>query len=400
MSQSTERKAGTVKLALLKGNRFNPWHLRPYKHLRGNPDVTIFRAESEIQRHFDKRDDGSIGFAVERTYFDTQVGNPLTRFANVLRERYRHREPRIVPFHERLRDFDLIQSWELFTQWSAEALVARERYGIPLAVMVWDNIPFNMEHDRARRELKQRVAAKADRFLVHTERSLRMLAIEGISLDRVTKFQPGIDLEAFSPGPGHRGAFGTSEDEFVILFVGWLLPRKGIDFLILALRELLHDTALESRKVRLLMVGAGLGRDRVEQLIVRLGAGHACIFAGALTYDRMPDAYRSADVFVLPSIATPEWQEQFSVSLIEAMACGVPVIASLSGAIAEITGDAAILCQPNDFHALYTALKDLMLNPSKRQDLAAMGRARALECFDLRKSAQVLSDVYDNLLEK
>ena len=86
------------------------------------------------------------------------------------------------------------------------------------------------------------------------------------------------------------------------------------------------------------------------------------------------------------------------MALIEAMACGVPVVATLSGAIPEIAGDAAVLTQPNDFPALYEAVKHLVLDPSKRVDLAAAGRARACEHFDLDACAGALSDVYDTLV--
>ena len=389
-----------MNLALLKGNRFNPWHLQVFRYLRGNPSITAFRAESEIQRHFHGRDDGSLEFAFERIHFDTEVGNPLTRGVKGLLARYGGREPRIVPFHDRLRDFDLIQSWELFTDWSGEAVLAREKFGIPVAVMVWDNIPFNMERDPGRLELKCRVAGTADKFLVHTERSRRMLDIEGVDPSRVVELNPGVDTELFCPGEGRRAEFGISDDEFVILFVGWLLPRKGIDFLILALRELINDPGPKGAKLRLLVVGSGPGKDRVERLVARLGVGDACTFAGALPYSRMPEAYRAADVFVLPSIATPEWQEQFGMSLIEAMACGVPVVSTLSGAIPEIAGAAAVLCQPDDFVALYEALKRLIESPAEREDLGRAGRAHAISRFDLKTYAEALSDVYDNMLGK
>lgn len=387
-----------MRLALLKGNRFNPWHLQAFKRLRGNPSITAFRAESEIQRYFDQRDDKTVGFPVERIYFDTEVGNPVTRWARTFQERYLNRAPRIVPFFERLKDFDVVQSWELFTDWSAQAVMAKERFGTPLAVMVWDNIPFNMERNPGRRMLKQRVAAHADVFMVHTERSRRMLDMEGVPSNRVNLLNPGVDLALFSPGPHRRSDFGLAEEEFVILFVGWLLPRKGIDFLILALRELLNDSQLRGRQVRLLIVGSGPGVDRVEHLIARVGVGHVCTFAGPVPYNRMPDAFRAADLFVLPSIATPEWQEQFGMSLLEAMACGVPVISTLTGAIPEIAGNSAILCQPNDFFALYEATKRLILNPSERTDLGAAGRARAEAHFTLDNYAEALSHIYDGLL--
>lgn len=382
------------------GNRFNPWHMQGFALLTDKPEIVAFRADSEIQRYFRERGDGTLEHTVEPIYFDTQVGSPLTRLRNTLLTRYAGREAHIVPFHERLQGFDLIHSWELFTDWSAEALEARERWGIPLAVMVWDNIPFNMERNPRRRDIKRRVSSGADRFIVYTERSRRMLDVEGVPAERVALIPPGVNTEMFAPGPSARDQFGLDPDDFVILFVGWLLPRKGIDFLLLAMRELLRDPAMKGRRLRLLMVGSGPGRDRVEGLIARLGIDSACTFAGSVPYGRMPEVFRSADCFALPSIATAEWQEQFGMAIIEAMACGLPVVTTFSGAIPEITGDAAVLCQPNDFFALHQALRSLILEPNRRADLAAAGRARAVERFDLREHARALSDVYDRMLQR
>jgi glycosyltransferase involved in cell wall biosynthesis len=386
-----------VKLALLKGNRFNPWHLQAYTMLP-DTEVVAFRAESEIQRLFDGQDDGSAPFAVEPIYFDTQAGPAIARFRNVFLTRYRGREARIVPFSERLRGFDVIHTWELFSDWTAQALEARERFGIPVAVMVWDNIPFNMERDADRRRLKARAAADADVFIVHTQRSRRMLEMEHVPGNKIVTMDPGVDTRAFSPGPRDRSALGLREDEFVILFAGWMLPRKGIDFLVLALHELTRDPALARFKFRLAVVGTGPGRDRVERLLERTNLRAECTFLGSLTYDRMPAVFRAADVFVLPSIATPEWQEQFGMAIIEAMSCGAPVVTTLSGGIPEVTGDCAALCQPNDFFSLYEAIKDLALNPEKRVAMGKASREQALARFALEGFARNLAAVYAPLV--
>ncbi len=388
-----------MKLALLKGNRFNPWHLQAFTRLRGNPEVVAFRAESEIQQRFERRDDGSSEFSIEPIYFDTQTGNPIQRGLNIIGERYQERAPRIVPFHDRLKDFDLIQTWELFTDWTAEALRAREKYDVPVSVMVWDNIPFNMEQSNERREMKAHAAANADLFLVHTERSRRTLDMEGVPEDRIVKINPGVDTTQFSPGNGRRTSLGVQDDEFVILFVGWLLPRKGIDFLILALRELTRDSSLASIKFRLLVVGSGPGKERVEALLRRTGMESHCTFLDSLPYNDMPNAYRAADLFVLPSIATAEWQEQFGMSLLETMACGLPVVSTYSGAIPEIIKDAGTLCQPNDFLSLYNTIRELATDSERCTALGNSGRERALKHFTLDAYAQSLSDAYDTLLK-
>lgn len=390
----------STKLALLIGNRFNPWHLEAFHRLPDWAKVVCFRAHSEIQQYFMERGGDALSFLIEPMFFDTQQGPWWRRISNEMRSRYLHREPRILPFHERLQGYDILQTWELFTDWSAEAVTARERYGIPLSVMVWDNIPFNMERNPERRRLKERAARTADRIIVHTDRSLRMLDIEGVDTRRVIKMDPGVDTERFSPGPVDRASFGLKPEEFVVLFVGWFLPRKGLDFLLLALREIIHDPALAKYRVRLLVVGSGPGRNRIDELVHRLDLDQACTFAGSLTYTQMPQAFRAADVFVLPSIATPEWQEQFGMAIIEAMSSGTPVITTLSGAIPEITGDSALLCQPNDFVSLYDALKDLILHPNKRREFAARGRSHAIARFTLDRYANTLAEVYADLRKR
>ncbi len=377
-----------MKLALLMGNRFSAWHLEAFKRLQGMHEVVCFRAESEIQKYFGERDGGRLDFPIERIYFDYQRGTPPARWLNTMTLRYRGREPRILPFHERLRGMDAVLTWELFTDWTREALEARARYGTPVHIMVWDNIPFNNEQTPERRAIKQRAIETADRFWVYTERSRRMLLLEGVCEERIVRVNPGVDTELFAPGERDRAASGLPEDALTLLFVGWFLPRKGLDFLLYALRGLRDDPALAGRDIRLLMVGSGPGRDRIEALIARLNLQDSCHFAGSLPYDRMPQAFRAADLFVLPSIAEPGWQEQFGMSLIEAMSCGVPCVSTFSGAIPEILGGAGVLCQPNDFLALHAAIKGLLLDPAARMALGRVARMRAREEFGLAAQAQ------------
>ena len=252
-----------MKLAVLMGNRFSPWHLAPFSRLP-DTEVAAFRADSEIQRYFVERGADTGGIATHPIYFDYQAGPIWRRLPNLLTMRYRNRTPHILPFCDQLTDFDLIQTWELFTDWTEQALEAKRRWGIPVCVMVWDNIPFNMEGTDAIRARKARCIAEADHFIVHTERSRRTLLIEGAAPEKITLMDPGVDLAQFHPGPGDRASLGLAEDEFAVLFVGWMLPRKGLDFLLLALRELLHTPELNGHKFRLLVVGSGPGRDRLH----------------------------------------------------------------------------------------------------------------------------------------
>jgi glycosyltransferase involved in cell wall biosynthesis len=386
-----------MKLAVLKGNRFNPWHLAAFSALP-DTEVVAFRADSEIQRYFVERGADTGGIATQSIYFDYQAGPVWRRVPNLLTMRYRNRTPHILPFHESLRGFDVIQTWELFTDWTEQALEAKRKWGIPVSVMVWDNIPFNQESTAALRSRKARCIAEADRFIVHTERSRRTLVIEGVDPARIVLMDPGVDLARFQPGAADRKGLGLGAEEFVILFVGWMLPRKGLDFLMLALRELLDTPALKDIRFRLAIVGSGPGRDRVERLAARLRITEYCAFLGSRPYEAMPEVYQSADVFVLPSIATDTWQEQFGMSLLEALACGVPAVTTYSGAIPEMVEDAALLCQPNDFLALWDALTRLAENPELRANYGARGAALARRRFGLADYTARLAHVYAGLM--
>jgi glycosyltransferase involved in cell wall biosynthesis len=371
-----------MKLALLAGNRLSAWHMNVFARLGPDFSVTAFRAESEIQRHFDARGAGTLPFPVEPIYFDTQRGPWPLRKAREMRERYAGRTPEVLPFHDRMEGFDHILSWELFTGWTGEALTAQQLYRKPLHLMVWDNIPFNHEDTAAKRAIKRRALREATGFIVHTRRSREMLLLEGATPERIHLIPPGVDLQAFAPGPREREGFGLDSDDFVLLFVGWLLPRKGI------------EGGAGDRRVRLLIAGEGPGEERVHALVERLQLTEVCVWAGARPYASMPALFRAADVFVLPSIAEPAWQEQFAMSLIEAMACGVPALSTLSGAIPEIAGDAALLVQPNDFKALHDALERLARDPDLRRELAARGRERAGMHFSLDSYAAALRDYF------
>lgn len=361
-------------------------------------EVTAFRADSEVQQYFKGRDDGSLTFDFEQILFDTQGGPIWTRYANIFRERYRGYRPKILPFSDRLEGYDLIQSWELFTDWTEQALDAKAKFGTPVSLMVWDNIAFNNEPNAVWRARKQRAAREADRFIVHTERSRRILEIEGVPVEKIVEMPPGVDEHHFAPGVADRAKFGLKNDEFVILFVGWMLPRKGLDFLVLALRELVHDPALKDTQFRLAIVASGPGRDRIEDLIARLGLKDRCSFLDTFPYDQMPEVYRAADCFVLPSIATETWQEQFGMALMEAMATGIPVVTTYSGSIPEIGGNAVRLCQPNDFFALFEAIRNVVRDESYRRSLSAAGRTHVLQEFTLQHYVDGLKAAYADLL--
>jgi glycosyltransferase involved in cell wall biosynthesis len=158
------------------------------------------------------------------------------------------------------------------------------------------------------------------------------------------------------------------EDVFVG-FAGRITSAKGWRILLQAIAQL-----PEMFKCLL----AGTGEEEAELLrwadLPQLrGRVH---LLGLLEKDRLWEFYRALDIFVLPSLTTPHWTEQFGAVLAEAMACGVPVIGSSSGAIPEVVGENGVIVQENNPAALAQAILSLARDPVRRAALAQKGRER------------------------
>lgn len=179
----------------------------------------------------------------------------------------------------------------------------------------------------------------------------------------------GVDTEQFSPATAPRG-----DGRLRVVFVGRTLHDKGPDVLLEAARRL-HREDLE-----VVIVGSsGFAREApltsYERSLRRLAADvpHAS-FEPFVDRTRLPGLLRDADVFVAPS----RWREPSGLTIGEALASGLPVIASRTGGIPEVTGDAAILVAPDDPQALADALAHLADDPAARESYGRQGRAHAL----------------------
>ncbi len=201
--------------------------------------------------------------------------------------------------------------------------------------------------------------------------------------------QFGIDPELFAPA---EAQMGRRASEFVIGFAGRLVPEKGIAILLRAC------AALPFRGWTLHLLGNGPHQARFAALAQQLGIGDRVRFWGHLPSMQVADFYRALDVLVLPSLSRPNWIEQFGRVLIEAMACGVPVIGSDSGEIPYVIGDAGLIFPEGDAAALAELLASLAQSPERRAALAAQGRARVLAHFTQAQVAADTARVYREVL--
>ena len=111
--------------------------------------------------------------------------------------------------------------------------------------------------------------------------------------------------------------------------------------------------------------------------MAELRIGDRVELVGSVGQDQLPDFYRGLDVLAVPSLPTPGWLEQFGRVVVEAMACGVPVVASDTGALPDVVGDAGLLVPPGDPEALATALKSVLEDDTTRGELSRRGVEQA-----------------------
>ncbi len=208
--------------------------------------------------------------------------------------------------------------------------------------------------------------------------------------------QFGIDPELFCPSPTPRPAALP----WVIGYAGGLVPEKGIDLLVQAV-AVCNQAAGGSpeRTWSLVLAGAGQTRTALETQAQQLGIAQHVQFLERLSSTEMPAFYRAIDVLALPSRTMPNWKEQFGRVLIEAMACGVPVIGSDSGEIPNVIGDAGLVFPEGDAAVLARCMETVAQDSVLRSTLGHRGRERVLANFTHRRVAQATYEVYRSLVD-
>ncbi|MDQ2915092.1 MAG: glycosyltransferase family 4 protein [Chloroflexota bacterium] len=260
----------------------------------------------------------------------------------------------------------------------------------PLVVTIHDVIPLDYPQSIAspfaRRlyPLLVRLAcARALRVLVPSNATGDALVQHGLTLrDRIVVTPPGPPL-LVGPARSDNPAGGF------ILFVGDLKPHKNLGTLLRAYSGLAPQFR---RRVRLVVVGDGPEKKRLQERARSLGVAGNVVFAGHVEDSRLSALYAGALFVVLPSFA-----EGFGLTALEAMAHGVPVIVSDIPALRETTAGAALSFDSHDSDALRAALARLLDDDVLRTELAARGRRRA-EAFSWSTTARLTEDAYEMAL--
>lgn len=226
-----------------------------------------------------------------------------------------------------------------------------------------------------------------------------LVARVGIRPDRITQIYNGVDTERFSPPPKPARdllpeAF-RSDNAVVVGLVGRLSAVKDYGLMLRGLAMLLERSPEAGRSVRLAFFGAGPTLDELRRLARDLGVDAQVWFAGAV--EDVPGALRAVDVFALTSL-----NEGISNTILEAMATGLPVLATAVGGNVELVvpGVTGTLVPPSDPGALADALAAYAADPALRRRHGAAGRARAVAEFGMATMVTRYLDLYDASLKR
>ena len=296
------------------------------------------------------------------------------------------------PIAKALRQFqpDVIDlNAEPFSVQCAEVLTLRNWFAprVPVVLQCAQNIrrdyplPFSWFRRRAG---KQAAAA-----YVCSETVREVLRETGF-LKPVRIIPFGVNLEAFHPRVASQR---EAAQPLTIGFVGRMFQGKGLSVLAHALAKLSREDW------QLLVVGDGPERESFAQMLGVFGLTPRTRFTGAIGYEQLPELYREMDIVVVPSRTTKRVREQFGRVIIEAMASGVPVIGSDSGAIPEVIGGAGLVVANADADALAGAIRQLLTNENLRRELALAGRERVARHYSWELIAAQMHELFCDVLK-
>jgi len=271
-------------------------------------------------------------------------------------------------------DFDLIDAHYFYPDGVAAVLLGRA-LGKPVVIKaLGSDINLLTRYRWPRRQIQW--AARHSAAMTSVCQALRTEMIRvGLPAGRIHVMRNGVDLDLFHPEPRAAARASIGAEGFTLISVGHLVANKGHDKAIAALPRL--------PDARLLVVGGGPERGRLEALAQRLGVAARVRFAGVLTQDQLRTCYSGADALVLPSS-----REGWPNVLLEAMACGTPALASRVGGTAEvITCHAAgLLLSENSAAGIAAAVTALRAAPPER---AATRAHAALHSWHATTRAQL-----------
>ena len=384
-----------MKLGIVLDNKINKWAIQRFEPLRDKADITVFIGEKNDY------DVSSIDLSKKNLTHTEEailaIKEPATAYRRIIMAPYKKMDFYYFSLKKYLKGFDVVYSCDITR--SAYTLASlKDELGFKFILSWWENIPFRAVFDEKTSFHKKLVMDKVDLFLPFTNRAKEVLKLEGVPEEKIEVIYPGVDRERFKPGKKTEpflNKYNIPANTFVVLYTGKLVSWKGVHNLIYA-ASILKKKGIDNFVFAI--AGRGAQKENMIKLIKEADVEENFRFLDFVSYDEMPQVYRMADIFVLPSYPTMTWQEQFGMVLIEALASGKPVISTMSGGIPEVLGDAGILIPSGDYFQLAENILRLMKDDNLRDALGKKALKIAEELYDAKKNGMQFKGILENRL--
>ncbi len=297
---------------------------------------------------------------------------------------------------EEVRHFDVIHMHNYRTFQNIVVHRYAKKYNIPYVLQAHGSLPRIM----SRQKLKQlydnlwgyRLLKDASKLVALTPYEAEQYEELGVEESKIVQIPNSIDIDEYEQLPlkgTFRKKYGITE-EYMVLFLGRIHKIKGVDILVKAVAELIK----EGRSIRLVIVGPDDGYlPALKELIKDLKIEEKVVVTGFITAATKREAYLDADVYVLPSI-----YETFPTTVLEAGACGTPVIVTDRCQIASLVKDKFGLVVPYDKEKLRDALLRILSDEEMRTRFGETGRALVREKYSWSHCVEQIEAVYEEVV--
>ncbi len=323
--------------------------------------------------------------------FDCTVGKVRLPWAGRKVGFYMHWYPGLAKL---LREFqpDIIDLWEEpWGQVSVQACRLRNRLLPKTKIVSETEQNINKKLPPPFENYRKYTLQQADFVVGRNQASLEIVRSKGYR-GPAEVVPNAVDAELFHPMDRAicRRALGLAG--FVAGYVGRMVEEKG-------LMEMVDALPFCPGHMQLLFVGSGPFQPELERRVRELGREAQVTFLPGRPLEQLPPVMNALDVLVLPSRTTASWKEQFGRVLIEANACGTPVIGSSSGAIPEVVGKAGIVVPERNPKALADALRAMDADPKGCAEMGSRGRQQVEEFYTWERVAERMGLIYARVLQ-
>ena len=359
-----------------------------------------------VARHTEDAEDTFHGIKV---HYINGTGNALTRYwsfarsaANKIKELNKqigldiiHANLPLVPSFAIPDNSAKALVCAVHSTWKGEAIVTKQSNPKELN----PNEKMMLRFNRVLRRYETQLMKRSDALIAVSKYTVNELTdLYGIEEEKIHVIYNGVDIDKFKPRSNRtelRQEFGLEEDEKVVLFVGRLYHRKGLEILLRSIPPVLQ----KYKDVKFAISGTGFKQkeESLRSLAKELGIQEHLTFLGYVPDEKLPGLYSASDIFVLPAI-----YENFPFAILEAQATALPVISTKVGGIPEflVNNENGFLIDPGDSKQLTQKVLTLLQDPKHANEMGKRGRERIEEKLSWRIITAQVIDLYHKLLEK